>query len=76
MDRDRDTIAANLKLARARAGLSQSQVGLKLYLDRASISRYENGKRCPEPKILAQFSELYDWADVPPHDEPDPLNYF
>jgi len=47
-----------MKAARARTGLTQTEIADKLQVARVSISRWERGRSCPESGRLRQFSEL------------------
>jgi transcriptional regulator with XRE-family HTH domain len=72
---DSANVAANLRRIRRNAGLSQSQVGDKLYLDRVSISRYETGARSPNSDTLSQLGQLFQ-VDVAEFSSPNPIDYF
>lgn len=52
-------LAVQLKNAREKAGLSQSEVANKLHLSRQAISRWENGRSTPDIETLATLSDLY-----------------
>jgi transcriptional regulator with XRE-family HTH domain len=55
----RKLICSRLSIARSRAGLSQSQVAVKLNLPRPSISEIEAGRRRVSAEELIKFAELY-----------------
>jgi transcriptional regulator with XRE-family HTH domain len=52
-------LARRLRIAREWAGLSQSQVALKLQLHRPTISELEAGRRKVSAEELLHFSKLY-----------------
>lgn len=52
-------LAVQLKNAREKAGLSQSEIANKLHLSRQAISRWENGRSTPDIETLAILSDLY-----------------
>lgn len=52
-------LANNLKYYREKAGFTQEQVANELRVTRQSISRWENGKSCPDLDNLVLISELY-----------------
>lgn len=54
------TIANRLRTAREMAGLSQSQVALKMKMHRPTISEIEAGRRNVTTTELKDFAELYD----------------
>jgi transcriptional regulator with XRE-family HTH domain len=47
---------ANLKWARARAGISQERLALDAKVDRAAISVYENGRREPNLRTVLKLA--------------------
>ncbi len=49
----------NLKYLRKQRGLTQKELGLKLNLSKAVISKYENGLGFPTLDLLMQFSEYF-----------------
>lgn len=60
MDDIKQIIAARLKEARIKAGLSQEEVGAKLgYKSSGTISQHENGSKTPPAKDLPLFAKLY-----------------
>lgn len=73
----RKIIASRLAIARKRAGLSQSQVALKIGLQRPSISEIEAGRRRVAAEELALFAELYsvdmDWLAGRGEEKVDPI---
>jgi len=58
-NKSRELICSRLSIARNRAGLSQSQVAVKLSLPRPSISEIEAGRRRVSAEELIKFAELY-----------------
>lgn len=53
------TIAKNLKMFRIRANFSQQEVANNIQISRQSISKWENGKICPDVENIKQLSEIY-----------------
>lgn len=49
----------NLKLIRKQRGLTQQELGAKLNLSKAVISKYENGIGFPTLDVLMQFAEYF-----------------
>lgn len=52
-------LSQKLKNAREQANLSQQDVADSLNISRQSVSKWENGKACPDIDNLAILSELY-----------------
>jgi transcriptional regulator with XRE-family HTH domain len=50
---DRDIVAL-----RERLGVSQAELGRRLGVDQATVSRWERGLQAPEPRIQVRLSEL------------------
>jgi len=48
----------NLKIARIKAGLSQSELAKKVNVQSFSISRYETGTQYPSIETLLKMSEV------------------
>ncbi len=48
-----------LKALRLENGLTQDELGEKLYLSRTSISNYESGKNEPNIKTIIAISDLF-----------------
>lgn len=48
-----------LKALRLKNGLTQDELGEKLYLSRTSISNYEIGKNEPDIKTIIAISDLF-----------------
>ena len=51
------TLGERIRTARTNKGLTQLQLGEKVYLTRRAISNYECGKRRPEPLYLAAIAK-------------------
>ena len=52
--------AYTLKRLRTERGISQAQLSEKLFVDRSTITRWENGSRLPNNKMIAQISRILD----------------
>ena len=50
--------AAERRLLRMRAGLSQSDIAASLGTTRSAVSRYETGDREPRPALLDKYLEI------------------
>lgn len=46
------------KYLRQCAGLTQLDIALELGVDRAAVSRYENGEREPRGEVLVKYAKL------------------
>jgi transcriptional regulator with XRE-family HTH domain len=62
---------ARLRQARREAGMTQAEVGQRLGLRQAFISKLESGERRIDPVELARFAEIYGkpvawFLDLPP----------
>ncbi len=57
-----EQFGANLKRARARAGISQERLALDAEVDRAAISVYENGGREPNLRTVLKLASKLDVA--------------
>lgn len=53
------TFAERLKNERLNKNLNQTQLAESLFLDRTSISKYENGKQIPETPTLEKLAEFF-----------------
>lgn len=60
MSKIKEIIASRVKLARERAGLSQTQVAKLLCVHRPTISEIEAGRRKISADEIAQLADLYD----------------
>lgn len=49
----------NLKKCREEKGFSQEVVAKKMNVSRQTISKWENGKRCPDVDSLIELSNIY-----------------
>jgi transcriptional regulator with XRE-family HTH domain len=56
MSKRRHRFAANMKRARARAGISQEELGFRCKLNRTTISLYERGERAPGFDALVKLA--------------------
>jgi ribosome-binding protein aMBF1 (putative translation factor) len=76
-NKSREIICSRLSIARNRAGLSQSQVAVKLNLPRPSISEIEAGRRRVSAEELIKFAELYsvdlEWLAGKDTNQVDPI---
>jgi len=52
-----EVLAENLRVARARAGLSQERLAIRANVDRAIISAIENGRGNPTHKTLCALAD-------------------
>ena len=59
-----DTLfARTLKRLRTERGISQAQLSERLFVDRSTITRWENGSRLPNNEMIARISDILD-ADI------------
>lgn len=56
---DMDKIGIFIKEQRIKLGLSQNDLGDKLYVTRQAVSSWENGKCIPDSDLLLKLSELF-----------------
>ncbi len=54
-----ETLGARLSAARNAANMSQSQAGLRIGIERKTISGYETDYRQPSIDLLIKFARLY-----------------
>ena len=47
-----------LKKLREKKGLSQNEIAKRMYVTRATISRWENGNRLPDAAMITRLSEV------------------
>ena len=47
-----------LKKLREKKGLSQNEIAKRIYVTRATISRWENGNRLPDAAMITRLSEV------------------
>ena len=50
--------ADTLKKIRTEMGLSQSQLGKQMFVNKSTIARWENGSRLPDASMIARLSEI------------------
>lgn len=55
--------ADTMKILRSEKGLSQSEIAKRMYVTRATVSRWESGLRLPDAAMISRLSEVLD-ADV------------
>ncbi len=51
-----DSFSENLRRIRNEKGMSQQQLAEKIYVDRSSIARWENGMRIPDLTLISRLS--------------------
>lgn len=54
------TFGERLKELRKKKHLTQEQLGKTFYLNKSSISRYENGTQIPENELLQSIADYFD----------------
>ena len=52
-------IGENLQMARKYLDLSIEQVAAVMHMETNEIKAYESGEKCPDSRILINFSKLY-----------------
>ena len=55
--------AETLKRLRTERGLSQSQLGKRMFVNNSTVTRWENGTRLPDAAMIARLAKVLD-ADV------------
>lgn len=60
MEDIRQTLATNMRLARAAAGVSQEELAHRAGIDRTYVSGIERGRRNPTVTVVARFAEALD----------------
>ena len=55
-----DSFAETLKNIRTEKGLSQQQLASKLFVDRSSVAKWENGSRFPDAIIISRIAKVLD----------------
>ena len=55
-----DSFSETLKNIRLEKGLSQQQLANKLFVDRSSIAKWENGSRFPDAIIISRIAKVLD----------------
>lgn len=58
MNNSDNMFAENLRYLREKKGLSQKQLGAKLYVSHSTIARWENGTRLPDAVTILRLSKL------------------
>lgn len=56
VDADMGVLSTNIMLRRAELGISQTEVAIRMGLDRSVVSRFENGKQVPGAKNLQKLA--------------------
>jgi len=56
----KDKFAATLCSLRTQNGLTQQQLADKLFIDRSTLSHWENGRRIPDPVLLSRIAAFFD----------------
>ena len=51
--------AENLKKLREKRGLSQKQLGAKMYVSHSTIARWENGNRLPDAMMILRLARFF-----------------
>ena len=52
------TFAETLKKLRTERGLSQVQLGERMFVNQSTVARWENGSRLPDAAMIARLSEI------------------
>ncbi|MBQ7564741.1 MAG: response regulator [Lachnospiraceae bacterium] len=55
-----DSFAETLKNIRTEKGFSQQQLASKLFVDRSSVAKWENGSRFPDAIIISRIAKVLD----------------
>ena len=58
MNNEVNIFAENLKYLREKKGLSQKQLGAKMYVSHSTIARWENGSRLPDAAMILRLSKF------------------
>ena len=58
MNNEVNIFAENLKYLREKKGLSQKQLGAKMYVSHSTIARWENGTRLPDAVMILRLSKF------------------
>lgn len=58
MNNSYNMFAENLRYLREKKGLSQKQLGAKMYVSHSTIARWENGTRLPDATTILRLSKL------------------
>lgn len=54
-----NVFAKNLKKLREKRGLSQKQLGAKMYVSHSTIARWENGNRLPDALMILRLAKFF-----------------
>ena len=58
-DKDKKTVAVNIRKLREQAGLTQKELADRLYLSDNVVSKWERGESLPDPETLARLAETF-----------------
>lgn len=58
MNDEDNMFAENLRYLREKKGLSQKQLGAKMYVSHSTIARWENGTRLPDAAMILRLSKI------------------
>ena len=58
MESSINMLAENLRYLREKKGLSQKQLGAKMYVSHSTIARWENGTRLPDAAMILRLSKF------------------
>jgi len=58
MNNEYNMFAENLRYLREKKGLSQKQLGAKMYVSHSTIARWENGTRLPDAAMILRLSKF------------------
>ena len=58
MNNEDNKFAENLRYLREKKGLSQKQLGAKMYVSHSTIARWENGTRLPDAAMILRLSKI------------------
>lgn len=58
MNNEGNMFAENLRYLRDKKGLSQKQLGAKMYVSHSTIARWENGTRLPDAAMILRLSKI------------------
>lgn len=58
-DKDKKTVAVNIRKLREQAGFTQRELADKLYVSDNVVSKWERGESLPDPETLARLAETF-----------------
>ncbi len=58
MENTNNIFAENLRSLREKSGLSQKQLGARMFVSHSTIARWENGSRLPDAAMILRLSEF------------------